>query len=305
VFVRTGGTWSEQQKLTAPDGAGVDWFGCSVALSGATALVGSQRDNIGDNVDQGSAHIFLASVIPVCTTVSAASFLENAPVAPASIAAGFGQGLVTTTEIAPTALPLPTSLAGTSVKVSDSTGTEQLAPLWFVSPSQINYYIPEGTALGLATISVTRDSQTIASGTLQIDKVAPGLFAMNANGQGVPAALAILATIDGSQTWQYVFNSGCQVGSCQPVPLDLGVATDRVFLQLYGTGIRGRSSLAAVTAKIGGVDAPVEYAGPVSGMVGLDQVNLRVPRSLIGRGEVDVVLTVDGKTANTVRVNIK
>ena len=38
---------------------------------------------------------------------------------------------------------------------------------------------------------------------------------------------------------------------------------------------------------------------------GLDQVNLRVPRSLIGRGEVDVVLTVDGKIANTLRVNIK
>jgi len=40
-------------------------------------------------------------------------------------------------------------------------------------------------------------------------------------------------------------------------------------------------------------------------MVGLDQVNVLIPRSLIGRGEVDVVLTVDGKPANTVRVAIK
>jgi len=38
---------------------------------------------------------------------------------------------------------------------------------------------------------------------------------------------------------------------------------------------------------------------------GLDQLNLIVPRSLAGRGEVDVVLTVDGRTANTVKVNIK
>ena len=128
---------------------------------------------------------------------------------------------------------------------------------------------------------------------------------MNANGQGVPAALAIFVKADGTQTWHYVFNSGCQVGSCQPVPLDLGAPADRVFLQLYGTGIRGRSSLGTVSATIGGVDAPVEYAGPVEGMVGLDQVNVHLPRSLAGRGEVDIMLTVDGKTANTMRINIK
>jgi uncharacterized protein (TIGR03437 family) len=60
-----------------------------------------------------------------------------------------------------------------------------------------------------------------------------------------------------------------------------------------------------VTAKIGGVDASVLYAGPVAGMTGLDQVNLGVSRSLIGRGEVNVELTVDGKPANAVKVNIK
>jgi len=196
-------------------------------------------------------------------------------------------------------------LAQTSVKVRDSAGAEHTAPLWFVSPGQINYYIPEETALGMATITVVRNSQTVSSGTLQIDRLAPGLFTMNANGQGVSAALAIFVKGDGSQTWEYVFNAGCAVGSCQPVPLDLGAATDQVFLQLYGTGIRGRSSLAAVTATIGGVDAPVEYAGPVAGMVGLDQVNLRVPRSLVGRGQVDIILTMDGKTASTVTVSIK
>jgi len=39
--------------------------------------------------------------------------------------------------------------------------------------------------------------------------------------------------------------------------------------------------------------------------VGLGQVNIRLPRSLPGRGEVDVELTVDGKTADTVRVNVR
>jgi uncharacterized protein (TIGR03437 family) len=49
----------------------------------------------------------------------------------------------------------------------------------------------------------------------------------------------------------------------------------------------------------------VEYAGLAPGFVGLDQINVIVPRSLIGRGEVGVVLTVDGKMANTVKVSIK
>jgi len=72
------------------------------------------------------------------------------------------------------------------------------------------------------------------------------------------------------------------------------------------TGLQSGAELAgAVTATIGGVNAPVEYAGAVSGYTGLDQVNLRVPRSLMGRGEVNIVLTADGRTSNTVTVNIK
>ncbi len=47
------------------------------------------------------------------------------------------------------------------------------------------------------------------------------------------------------------------------------------------------------------------YAGLQGDFFGLDQVNVRIPRSLIGRGEVDIVLTVDGKVANTVKVWIK
>ena len=73
---------------------------------------------------------------------------------------------------------------------------------------------------------------------------------------------------------------------------------------MFGTGIRFRSDLAAATAKVGGVDAQVTFAGPQGTFQGLDQVNVRLPRSLIGRGEVDVSLTVNGKVSNTVTVNI-
>ncbi len=60
-----------------------------------------------------------------------------------------------------------------------------------------------------------------------------------------------------------------------------------------------------MTARIGNQEVEVLYAGPQGGFAGLDQVNLRIPRSLIGVGETNLVLTVDGKVVNTVRINIK
>ena len=58
VFVRSGATWTQQQKLVASDGAYVDQFGVSVALSGDTALVGAHSDDVGANANQGSAYVF-------------------------------------------------------------------------------------------------------------------------------------------------------------------------------------------------------------------------------------------------------
>ncbi|MBI1766214.1 MAG: hypothetical protein HYR56_32825, partial [Acidobacteria bacterium] len=90
-----------------------------------------------------------------------------------------------------------------------------------------------------------------------------------------------------------------------PVPLDVGDASDQVFLLLFGTGTRGRSSLASVSVTIGGVAAEVLYAGPQGGFVGLDQLNVRLPRALSGRGEVELALSVEGVAANAVRVSFK
>ena len=60
VFVRSGGSWSQQGKLLASDGAAVDQFGNTVAVSGTTAVVGAQRDD--DNgIDSGSAYVFVRS----------------------------------------------------------------------------------------------------------------------------------------------------------------------------------------------------------------------------------------------------
>ncbi len=89
------------------------------------------------------------------------------------------------------------------------------------------------------------------------------------------------------------------------MPIDLGPASDNVYLVLYGTGIRNRSDLTKAQATIGGVALPVLYAGQHCCYIGVDQINVQLPRSLAGRGDVDVTLNVDGKAANTIKVNVK
>lgn len=61
VYVRTGGVWSLQARLTAADGEAGDRFASSVAIDGNTAIIGSYHDDIGANPDQGSAYVFVRS----------------------------------------------------------------------------------------------------------------------------------------------------------------------------------------------------------------------------------------------------
>jgi uncharacterized protein (TIGR03437 family) len=90
-----------------------------------------------------------------------------------------------------------------------------------------------------------------------------------------------------------------------PAPIDLGPSGTQVVLALFGTGIRGFSSLAAMSATIGGVSAPVQSAGAVLQYAGLDEVKIALPRTLAGLGAADLILIVDGKAANTVQIDIK
>src|SRR5262249_5184035 len=87
--------------------------------------------------------IFVSTVpMPRLSNASAASYLST-QFASESIVAGFGDEIAATIQTANT-LPLPTSIAGTSIKVKDSAGVERLAPIFFVSPAQVNYQIPMG-----------------------------------------------------------------------------------------------------------------------------------------------------------------
>ncbi len=236
-------------------------------------------------------------------SVSAASFSGDA-LAAASIVSAFGVNLATGVQVAETQ-PLPTVLAGTRVLVRDSAGVERAAPLFFVAPNQINYQMPPGTASGAATVTATSGDGSVSAGAAQIASVAPGLFTANANGQGVAAAVALRIRADGAQSFEQIARFDPAQNRFVAVPLDLGPEGEQVFLILFGTGLRFRSGLSAVAISLGGVDAPPLFADASPGFIGLDQINLGVPRSLAGRGEIEMRLLVDGKVANPVRISVR
>ncbi len=61
VFVGSGGTWTQQAELTAPDGALNDHFGWSVAVDGSMVAVGAIYHTVGSNQAQGAVYVFVES----------------------------------------------------------------------------------------------------------------------------------------------------------------------------------------------------------------------------------------------------
>ena len=272
---------------------------CGLAFDGSHLWVGEfkfshrlGRYSVGNVVAPNSA-----------TTVSAASF-QGGELASESIAALFGTQLATGTNAA-NGLPLPVTLAGTRVAVTDSAGVERAAPLFFVSPTQINLLIPTGSASGSATINITSGNGTLARATTTIARVVPGLFAADASGQGPAAAVVLRVKADGSQVYEATARFDAAQNRFVNVPIDVSNEAELVFVLLFGTGIRQRSNLSNVLASAGSQALEVSFAGAAPDLVGLDQLNARLPRSLAGRGDVEIALTVEGKAANRVRLNLK
>ena len=238
----------------------------------------------------------------VAFVASAASF-DTSSLAAESIAVASGIGLSISTAIAAGALP--TSLAGSTVRVTDSAGDERLAPLFYVSPTQINYQIPAGTKFGPALVTISSADGNVANSYIQIEVIAPGLFSANSTGQGIAAAVALRVKADGSQIFEPVSQWDTARQQFVPLPIDVGQANDQVFLILFGTGIRYRNRLGEAEVRIGGLPIKALYAGRQDTFAGLDQINIPLPKPLVGQGEVDVVLRLDGKITNTVKVTFK
>lgn len=223
------------------------------------------------------------------TNVSAASF--TATLAPGSIAAAFGPRLATNTEFA-SGLPLPTSLAGTTVRVNG-----EAAPLFYVSPGQVNYLIPPGTPAGAASIVVSAGDGTVSTGTVRIAPVAPALFTANADGEGPLASLLLRVKANGQQSFEPVAQFDETQKRFVTRPIEFGEEGDRLFLVLYLTGARQAAS-GSVRVVIGGVEYAPSFVGAQGGFAGLDQINLALPRNFGGRGRISLLVKAAGYDAS-------
>jgi len=238
--------------------------------------------------------------------VSAASFRPQ-DVASPGIVSLFGSGLSETTKQGE---GLPYEIDGVSVSMTTRYFESFRAPLFSVSPQQINFLMPfTGSPFNFITgetlIMVSRNDRVIAAGSMYVEKVAPSLFTADSSGKGLAAGYVVRVKADGSQVNEPVARFDAAQNRFVAVPVDLSDPSDHVFLILFGTGVRLRSDISRVSAKIGGENAEVLYASFQNEFPGVDQVNLLLSPTLRGRGEVAVELTADGKIANTVTVNIK
>lgn len=226
---------------------------------------------------------------------------QNA-VAPESIAALFGTSLATTSTGA-ISVPLPTSLDGTTLMVNGVA-----APLFFVSPNQINFQIPAGVAPGTASVVVVDKNGNVSQGQITVAPYIASIFTMKPDGTGAPAGLA------GPNTTPLVLSQVLGNPDGTPVQIDLGASG--VVVVLFATGLRyapntdgsaGNGVAEAVSATIDGtaVSPGPSFAGAQGALVGVDQINFVIPTSFAGKGNVDLVVTVAGKTANMLKLDIK
>lgn len=228
-----------------------------------------------------------AQTVKDFVSVDAARYQPAVP--PASIASGFTDipvQLAVATDADPVTpgVQLPTTLSGVRVSVNN-----RPAGLLFVSRYQINYIVPDQTELdGPASVVVSDDQgNVLAQGVLNVATSSLNIFTANQYGTGSPAALF---TADGL-SYNNVSNGD---GTANVVPAGQ-------YLVLFGTGVRNGAD---VRCYIGGIEAPVLYAGAQPEFVALDQVNVQIPSTLANQGTVELFLTDGTTVSNTVTLNL-
>ncbi len=254
---------------------------------GVFPFLGLDRVLLSD-MDGGLFIVDFSDAAPRPRTVSAASYSISG-IAEKAIVSAFGLNLATVTE-GSASLPLPTTLGGTTVRVQDATGTERPAPLFFVSPLQVNYQIPAGTVPGPATVTVTSSDGQISVGVTVVATAAPSLFTVNQTGIGAAAALDAI-TLSGPPF--AATRSGGEPN----------------IIAFYATGLGADATDvdanvgASVHVTIDGNPATVSYAGRAPGYAGLNQLNV-VLHPGITPGIHTVIVTRNGYASNRVTIEI-
>lgn len=190
---------------------------------------------------------------------------------------------------------LPIELNGVTVSINSAA-----AGLYFVSPTQINFVVPPGLAATSGTNTypvVINNNGTTIRATIQILPAQPDIFT-ETNGFGTNRASALNVTNPLSAgspepftvTTTYVNASGATV-------------TAPTILRFFLTGVRRVTDKAQITVRIGTTDltgTAIVMVSPTD-LPGTDQIDVTLPASLAGAGDVPVIITVvkDGVTTSS------
>lgn len=182
--------------------------------------------------------------------------------------------------------PLPAELLGVQVRIEG-----EPAPLFFVSPAQINFLVGDRFAGKSVNLAVYRSGALTHFANFAVSATW-GIFTSNSRGFGLAAGLGYSPTLN-----QYEVTA---IGN-QPFPITAGTAASPNYLVLFGTGLNSRR----VTAIIDGLNVPVVFAGRHPGLTGADQINIQLSPALADRGLCEVRLSAEGVPANVVTVFFK
>ncbi|MGO9096393.1 MAG: hypothetical protein ACLQGV_14380 [Bryobacteraceae bacterium] len=220
-----------------------------------------------------------------CAATNAASYRADG-VAPGGIVALWGSSLASGTASAGSGFPLPKSVGGTSVAINGIP-----APLFFVSPGQVNAQVPFEVAPGNALAEVSSPAGVILI-PMKIQTAGPGIFTINGQGTGDAAILDAV-------TFR-------QIAAADP-------ALAGEWIQLYGTGLGAVNPAATsgavppspppqtntpVQALIDSAPLDAAWAGLAPGWVGLYAVNVQLPANL-APGSHQLQLSMGGAVSNT------
>src|ERR1019366_3000402 len=195
--------------------------------------------------------------------------------APGMVLTIFGSNLADETWVAST-VPLPGQVSGFSVTIGGIN-----APLYYVSPGQLNVQIPYETPLNQASIVAVNNNGRISSTTLTVASAAPGLFT-DAGGAVVPTATVARGAV------LTLYLTG--VGAVSPA-----MATGAAPAAGPPVGLLP-VPMQATTVSIGGVATgagSVLFEGIPTTLVGVAQINLRIPATA-PLGTEPVVVAIGG-----------
>jgi uncharacterized protein (TIGR03437 family) len=284
----------------------VDHTHLSAQISGGDiALVGRITVDVFSSsrgVGVSNAVNFNIGPAPATSSGAFANSAYGMAVAAGSLATLYGTNLAGPTVLADAAPPWPVNLGGTSMTVGNTS-----APLYYVSPGQINFQVPYFNITGPSATNLTIIEGAFSTTvTVTVTPYAPGLYTTNSQGTGQAAAII-------AGTASIVAPSGAFPGSRPAQKGDfvslyctgLGAVTNRP--PLGGPSPSGplATTTAAPTVTVGKVDAPVKFSGLAPGYVGLYQVNIQIPDTAPSGDAVPVILSIGGATANTVTIAVQ